>query len=100
MNRALTVQNAFAIDARCMRVRPELRSLYDEIFGKPGSPRYFDWDKEPQELRRRSILFSRRIRELGYLIVWDPSFITGRWKANGRYEYQQDNTPDSGAQGG
>ena len=76
MNRALTVQNAFAIDARCMRVRPELRSLYDEIFGKPGSPRYFDWDKEPQELRRRSILFSRRIRELGYVIVWDPSFIT------------------------
>ncbi|MBQ9027249.1 MAG: glycosyltransferase [Lachnospiraceae bacterium] len=76
MNRAMTVQNAYAVDARCMRVRPELRGLYEEIFGKPSEAQYFDWDKEPQELKRRSILFCRRIRELGYLIVWDPSFIT------------------------
>ena len=76
MNRALTVQNAFAVDARCMRVRPELRGLHEEIFGKPSEVQYFDWDRDPQELKRRSILFCRRIRELGYLIVWDPSFIT------------------------
>ena len=31
---------------------------------------------DPLELKRRSILFCARVRELGYLIVWDPSFIT------------------------
>lgn len=76
MSRALTVQNAFAVDARCMQVRPDLQKLYEEIVEKPGSEPYIDWQKDPQELRRRSILFCARVRELGYLIVWDPSFIT------------------------
>ena len=76
MNRALAVQNAFAVDARCMRVRPELRGLHEEIFGKLSDAQYSEWEKDPQELKRRSILFCRRIRELGYLIVWDPMFIT------------------------
>ena len=75
MSRALTVQNAFAVDARCMQVRPDLRGLYEEIVEKPESEPYTDWRKDP-ELRRRSILFCARVRELGYLIVWDPSYIT------------------------
>lgn len=75
MNRALTVQNAFAVDVRCMRVRPELQGLFREIVGRPLDEVAADWDKNPQELRRRSILFCARVRELGYLIVWDPSFI-------------------------
>lgn len=76
MSRALSVQDAFAVDARCMQVRPDLQGLYEEIVEKPGSESYTEWDKDPQELRRRSILFCARVRELGYLIVWDPSFIT------------------------
>ena len=75
MNRALSVQNAFAVDARCMQVRPELRNLYKEIVGKPGDELMTD-AADPLELKRRSILFCARVRELGYLIVWDPSFIT------------------------
>ena len=76
MNRALSVQDAFAVDARCMQVRPDLQRLYEEIVEKPDSEYYTDWQRDPQELRRRSILFCARVRELGYLIVWDPSFIT------------------------
>ena len=76
MSRALTVQNAFAVDVRCMQVRPDLRGLYEEIVEKPGRDPNTDWRKDPQELRRRSILFCARVRELGYLIVWDPSYIT------------------------
>ena len=76
MNRALSVQNAFAVDARCMQVRPELRGLFEEIVGKPGDSLFADAGEDPAELRRRSILFCARVRELGYLIVWDPSFIT------------------------
>ena len=75
MNRALSVQNAFAVDARCMQVRPELRGLFEEIVGKPGDALLADALEDPVELRRRSILFCARVRELGYLIVWDPSFI-------------------------
>ena len=76
MNRALTVQNAFAVDARCMQVRPELKGLFEEIVGKPGDDLLADAGGDPAELKRRSILFCARARELGYLIVWDPSFIT------------------------
>ncbi len=76
MNRALCVQNAYAVDARCMQVRPDLRGLYEEIVGKPGEETLREWERDPQELRRRSILFCAKVRELGYLIVWDPSFIT------------------------
>lgn len=76
MNRALAVQNAFAVDVRCMRVRPELQGLFKEIVGMTSDEVLSEWEKDPQELRRRSILFCARVRELGYLIVWDPSFIT------------------------
>ena len=76
MNRALSVQNAFAVDTRCMQVRPELRGLFEEIVGKPGDELLADAGGDPVELKRRSILFCGRVRELGYLIVWDPSFIT------------------------
>ena len=75
MNRALSVQNAFAVDARCMMVRPELKGLYEEVVGiRTGTGA--DWQEDPAELKRRSIQFCARVRELGYLIVWDPSFIT------------------------
>ena len=76
MNRALSVQNAFAVDARCMQVRPDLRGLYEELVTAPGGDTSTDWQRDPMELRRRSILFCARVRGLGYLIVWDPSFIT------------------------
>ena len=76
MNRALSVQNAFAVDARCIQVRPELRRLFEEIVGKPGDEIFTESGRDPAELRRRSILFCAKVRELGYLIVWDPSFIT------------------------
>ena len=76
MNRALSVQNAFAVDARCIQVRPELRRLFEEIVGKPGDEIFTESARDPAELRRRSILFCAKVRELGYLIVWDPSFIT------------------------
>ena len=43
----------------------------------------FTWDRfgaeqemELQELRKKSIIFCRTVRGMGYLIVWDPSFIS------------------------
>ena len=74
-NRALTVQDAYAVDVRCMQVRAELRSLFSEIFGFAYGDARARWEGDPQELRQKSITFCRTVREMGYLIVWDPAYI-------------------------
>lgn len=74
-NRALTVQDAYAVDVRCMRIRQELSVLYESIFGVAYEEHVFHGDEDPQELRRKSILFCGMARDLGYLVVWDPAFI-------------------------
>lgn len=71
--RAQTVQNAYAVDVRCMKIRTELRTLYREIFGAPYEEHVMREDDGA--LSVKSIRFCRRVRELGYLIVWDPSMI-------------------------
>lgn len=72
--RAQTVQNAYAVDVRCMKIRTELKTLYRDIFGVPYEEHMMREDDD--SLSTKSIRFCRRVRELGYLIVWDPSMIT------------------------
>lgn len=74
-NRALAVQDAFAVDVRCMRIRPELSVLYENIFGVSYEEHVFGGDEDLAELRRKSILFCGMARDIGYLVVWDPAFI-------------------------
>ncbi len=74
-NRALSVQNAFAVDVRCMKIRPELEQMYERVFGVPYREQSFDGEENPAELKRKSILMCRMARELGYLVVWDPFII-------------------------
>lgn len=70
MYEACTVRNAEAVDARCMKIRPELNRLYQEIFGH-------DYEegrgRDTIDILEKSLLFCRRVRSMGYLIVWDPS---------------------------
>lgn len=67
---AVTVQNAEAVDARCMKIRPELTRLYQEIFGHA----YVEGRGQDRiDILERSLLFCSRVRAMGYLIVWDPS---------------------------
>ena len=70
MHRADTVQDAEAVDVRCMEIRPELRGLYREIFGADYEDHVMTGS---QELKEKSIAFCRRAEEMGYLTVWDPS---------------------------
>ncbi len=74
-NRACSVQNAFAVDVRCMRIRPELERIYERIFGVSHREHVFRGDEDIADLKRKSILLCRTAKELGYLIVWDPSMI-------------------------
>jgi hypothetical protein len=66
---AQTVQNAWAIDVRCMKIREELFSVYEEVFGcsYDGHVMYAD-----ENLGTLSREFCARIREMGYTIVWNP----------------------------
>lgn len=75
---AVTVRNADAVDARCMRVRPELYGLYQEVF---GSTYHEPMRGRAYEIRERSLQFCERVRAKGYLILWDPAMtvsVTGR----------------------
>lgn len=67
---ARTVQNAWAVDVRCMRIRPELQSLYEEIFGCSYEGHVMHGNEDLKDLSRQ---FCARVREMGYSIIWNPA---------------------------
>ena len=73
--RAQIMQDAVAVDVRCMQVRPELLGLYAEIFGDPSVPGHLT-ERREEDLMADSLRFCRMVREMGYLIVWDPGMIS------------------------
>lgn len=69
MHRADTVQDAAAVDVRCMEIRPELRPLYQSVFNASYDGHVM---KQSDELKEKSLEFCRQVRQQGYLVVWDP----------------------------
>lgn len=67
---AQTARNAWAVDVRCMRIRPELHGLYEEIFGCSYEEHVMYSRDNFGELSRR---FCSRVREMGYVIIWNPT---------------------------
>ncbi len=61
MHRAVLQQEVYAADIRNVKVRKELQPLYEEIMNIP--------DLAPD---KRSLLFAERVRDKGYMILWDP----------------------------
>ena len=70
MHRADTHQTAVAVDARCMEIRPELRPLYQEIFGVSYENHIMQGG---EQLKSRSIEFCHRARLMGYRTVFEPT---------------------------
>lgn len=70
---AMTMQDAHAVDVRCMKIRRELYSVYKEIFGYPYESHILN---RQTGLKEKSIDFCDRVRSLGYLIVWDPEMVS------------------------
>ncbi len=70
MHRADTRQTAVAVDARCMEIRPELKPLYQEIFGAAYEDHIMQGG---EQLRSRSIEFCHRARLMGYRTVFEPT---------------------------
>ena len=67
---AQTVQNAWAVDVRCMKIRAELQTVYEEIFGSSYEGHVMHSTDDLDALSRK---FCVRVREMGYAIIWDPS---------------------------
>jgi len=65
LHRAALQQEVPAGDVRNMKVRPELKELYDSMVGDVSK-------LKPEEAVKRSLLFSDKIRDEGYIIVYDP----------------------------
>ncbi|MBR6626485.1 MAG: glycosyltransferase [Lachnospiraceae bacterium] len=85
MHRAVLRQDAWAVDIRCVMVRPELRERFEDVVGVPyvsrrikagdmGEVEIFDADTLPAdadylELSRR---LAAATHEKGYGVLWDP----------------------------
>ncbi len=72
MHRADTMQDAEAVDVRCMEIRDELRPLYQDVMGAPYDAHVMR-STNSDELKLLSIDFCRQAAEKGYLVVFDPS---------------------------
>ncbi len=79
---AVLEQDTDAVDLRCMRIRSELKTLYEEIFGIPytdttkGGEISLDSIGDDRELLEKCIRFGHAVRQLGYKVLWDPGYET------------------------
>ena len=69
MHLADTMQDAQAVDVRCMEIRDELRPLYQTVFNASYEGHVM---KHTDDLKTMSLEFCRQVRQQGYLVVWDP----------------------------
>ncbi len=76
LHRAILPQDAFAVDIRNIRVRPECRELFRKVTGVPyqalPGTDIFDVSVLPEgcDIRKVSLAFGRAMREAGYRIIY------------------------------
>lgn len=76
LHRAILPQDAFAVDIRNIRVRPECRELFRKVTGVPyqtlPGTDIFDASALPEDcdIRKASLEFGRAMREAGYRIIY------------------------------
>ncbi len=81
-HRAVLQQDTDAVDVRCMKIRPELAGIYEDVFGMP----YVDTLENAkvlssdigteEEIREKCIRFGKLVRQEGYHVLWDPAYET------------------------
>ncbi len=77
-HRAHVQQDAYAVDIRCLKIRPELISLYEEITGRTYAESMTGFPADgltKDEIAALSIKLCEAIRKRGYRILWDPHII-------------------------
>ncbi|WP_049945660.1 glycosyltransferase [Butyrivibrio sp. LC3010] len=79
---AVLEQDTDAVDVRCMKIRPELKNLYKEIFGISYVDTTKDNSIRPEilgtesEILNKCVRFGLATKQLGYKVLWDPGFET------------------------
>lgn len=71
-HRAALQQDAYAVDVRCIRVKPELVPAYEEITGLKYEDGGMHGEMPAGEAREKSLKFAEEVRKHGYRIMWDP----------------------------
>lgn len=88
-HRAALVQDCAAVDIRCMRVREELRPVFEEITGvlysQTGKQELADVSSiscDEEGYRKLSMELGRAARDKGFLVVWTPHITLKTGKNN------------------
>ena len=77
-HKAVLQQDCYAVDVRCVDVRPEYTSLFEEITGIPYEERHVEgrfssFDQEV--ILEMSMRLGEEIRKKGLRVVWDPKVV-------------------------
>jgi len=81
LNRAILVQQAQALDLRCIRLSGQCRDIFREATGleyeENGDNGMYDWRKLPADYDYAGLglKLSRLLREAGYVLLWDPQMV-------------------------
>ncbi len=81
LNRAILVQQAQALDLRCIRLSGQCRELFRETTGleyeedEPGG--MYAWQKLPADYdyAGMGLRLSHALRKAGYVLLWDPQMV-------------------------
>lgn len=81
LNRAILVQQAQALDLRCIRLGGRCRELFREVTGleyeEDAAKGMYDWRQLPADYDYASmgVKLGRALRAAGYVLIWDPQLV-------------------------
>jgi glycosyltransferase involved in cell wall biosynthesis len=78
-HRAVLQQDAYAVDLRCVQVRPELASIYENVTGMKysvGDEGFSSLENlDSEKIIAMSLKFCEEVRGRGYRVMWDPQIV-------------------------
>ena len=89
LNRAILVQQAPALDMRCLKLNGQCRELFKQITGldyeEDGTSGMYRWQSLPpgSDYADMGLKLSRALREAGYILLWDPGLVCDLCCADG-----------------
>lgn len=81
LNRAILVQQASALDLRCLRLGEQCRELFREVTGleyvEDAASDMYDWHSLPADYdyAGEGLKLSLALRKAGYVLLWDPQLV-------------------------
>lgn len=81
LNRAILMQQAPALDLRCLRLGEQSRELFREVTGleyvEEAASGMYDWHSLPADYdyAGEGLKLSLALRKAGYVLLWDPQLV-------------------------